>query len=39
VNNAHTIERLYLTKSLSTGEEEEFYEDEIAPTVSPFQLQ
>ena len=39
VSNAHTIERLYLTKSLSTGEEEEFYEDEIAPTVSPFQLQ
>jgi hypothetical protein len=39
VSNAHTIERLYLTKSVTTGKEEEFYEDEIAQTVSPFQAE
>ena len=39
VSNAHTVERLYLTKSLTTGEEEEFYEDEIALTTSPFDQQ
>jgi hypothetical protein len=39
VSNAHTVERLYLTKSLFTGQEEEFYKDEIAPTVNPFQHQ